>query len=59
MKQTYSVEGMHCASCSQIISKQVGKLDGVAVCEVNFATSQAVVDFDSSKQSLETINATI
>ncbi len=59
MKQTYSVQWMHCASCSQIISKQVKKLDGVAVCEVNFATSQAVVDFDTSKQSLETINAKI
>lgn len=59
MKQTYTVEGMHCTSCSQIISKQVGKLDGVSLCEVNFATSQAVVDFDASKQSLDTINATI
>ncbi len=59
MKQTYAVEWMHCTSCSQIISKQVKKMPWVDQCEVNFAISQAVLDFDPSKQSLENINKTL
>ncbi len=50
---------MHCTSCSQIISNQVGKLDGVDLCEVNFATSQAVLEYDPNKQSLASMNSSL
>lgn len=59
MKQTYTVKWMHCTSCSQIISNQVGKLDGVDTCEVNFATSQAVLEYDPDKQSLASMNSSL
>lgn len=59
MKQTYTVKGMHCTSCSQIISNQVSKLEGVDQCEVNFATSQAVLDYDPNKQSLVSMNKSL
>ncbi len=50
---------MHCTSCSQIISNQVSKLEGVELCEVNFATSQAVLEYDPNKQSLASMNSSL
>ena len=41
-----AIEGMTCASCSAIIEKVVGKLDGVERVAVNLATNTGVVDFD-------------
>lgn len=51
MKQTYPVEGMHCASCATIITKKVSALDGVKECAVNFWTKQVTVEFDETKLS--------
>ncbi len=59
MKQTLSVEGMHCKSCSHLISLQLKKLEGVDKCEIDFPTAQMTIDFDQQKQSLETINNVI
>jgi len=56
MKQTYPVQGMHCASCAQIITTKVLKIPGVVTCEVNFATKNAVIDFDQSKVSAKDIS---
>lgn len=39
--QTYSVNGMHCASCSQLITKTLSKIPGVVSCQVNYATHEA------------------
>lgn len=57
MKQeTYKVEGMHCASCSAIIKRELGKLPGVTNVDVNVATEKARVDFDTEKVSLMGMN---
>jgi P-type Cu+ transporter len=37
----YKIEGMTCASCSQIIEDNVRKLQGLESIEVNFATEKA------------------
>ena len=56
LKQTYEVLGMHCASCSSIISKKLKKLPGVETCDVNFATEKANIEFDSDKVSVDQMN---
>lgn len=53
--KTFSVKGMHCASCVRVIEKSVGKIPGVASCNVNLATEQATVNYDSSKVTKEQI----
>lgn len=47
--QTYSVKGMHCASCSSVIEKTFKKVEGVHSAEVNYGTEKAKVSFDPSK----------
>ncbi|MFZ4771497.1 MAG: heavy metal translocating P-type ATPase [Ferruginibacter sp.] len=54
--KTFTVNGMHCASCSAIITKKLSKLDGVGEVTVNFATEKAKVNFDSEKVNLEGMN---
>lgn len=55
-EQTYQVKGMHCASCSNIISKKLNKLPGVHSCDVNYATEKANISFDPSEVSVEQMN---
>src|SRR3989344_781596 len=58
-KKAYNIEGMHCASCSVIITKTLKKLDGVASVQANFATEKAQVEFDPSRATLEKMNEAI
>ncbi len=55
-KTIFNVQGMHCSSCSAIISKKISKLDGVQSVDVNFATEKANIEFDESKVSVKTMN---
>ena len=48
---TYSVKGMHCASCAGIIERTFKKTEGVQSAEVNYGTETAKVSFDESKTS--------
>ncbi len=57
--QTLKIEGMHCASCSAIISQTVLGLDGVKKIDVNFATEKASINFDPQKISVEKMNKEI
>lgn len=57
--QTYNVKGMHCASCAVIITKKIGKLDGVQEINVNVATEQAQVAFNSEPLELHVLNEAI
>ena len=54
--KTFKVNGMHCASCSAIITKKLSKLGGVESVSVNFATEKAKIDFDATKVTLDTMN---
>lgn len=56
IEKTYIVDGMHCASCAQIIGKQIKKIDWIKFCDVNFATRQAVIWFDSAPVDLQILN---
>ena len=46
---TLPVTGMTCANCAANIERNVKKLPGVMGANVNFATEQATISFDSSK----------
>lgn len=54
--KTLKVKGMHCASCSAIITKKVSKLEGVDSVNVNYATEKAELVFDPSKVSVSSMN---
>jgi Cu+-exporting ATPase len=43
MKETYSIEGMTCASCAQTVEKAVQKIEGVQEATVNLATEKLSV----------------
>lgn len=55
MKKTFDVLGVHCASCKSLIEKNVKKLDGINLVNVNFASAKMMVDYDEKKVSLEEI----
>jgi len=40
------IVGMHCASCTMAIEKEVKKLPGIKQANVNYTTEKAYVDFD-------------
>ncbi|NTU96235.1 MAG: copper-translocating P-type ATPase [Chlorobiaceae bacterium] len=53
---TYSVRGMHCASCAAIISRKLSKLEGVAEVDVNLATEKARIVFQGEPITEEALN---
>ena len=49
MKDTYTIEGMTCASCAQAVEKNVSKLTGMDSAIVNFATEKLSVTYDDQQ----------
>lgn len=50
---------MHCASCSVLIDKLVGRQAGIVSIHTNYGAERTVVEFDDSKISLEKIDQLI
>ncbi|MFH1089215.1 MAG: cation-translocating P-type ATPase [Candidatus Uhrbacteria bacterium] len=48
-KTSFTIQGMHCASCALTIEKALAKTEHVAEANVNFALSKASVVFDEEK----------
>jgi len=47
MKKTeLSINGMHCASCSVLLTRALSKAEGVKTANVNYAAGKALVEFD-------------
>ena len=44
--KVFSIEGMTCASCAQVVEKTVSRLDGVSNASVNLATEKLALDFN-------------
>ncbi|HBC44853.1 TPA: heavy metal translocating P-type ATPase [Candidatus Collierbacteria bacterium] len=59
IKTTLPVNGMDCASCSNIVNRAIIKTPGVIKSNVSIATNKANIEFDSNKTSLETINKNV
>ncbi|MDO4797583.1 MAG: heavy metal translocating P-type ATPase [Coriobacteriales bacterium] len=54
-----AIEGMHCANCSALIEKMVGRMDGVQECTVNLAANNGEVTFDPTQTSMAEVVETI
>ncbi|TSC68621.1 MAG: Cu2+-exporting ATPase [Parcubacteria group bacterium Gr01-1014_70] len=52
-KLVLKVKGMHCASCSILIDKLLGKQAGVVSIKTSYGAEKTAVEFDESKISLE------
>ena len=52
-KTTLDIGGMHCASCTTIISRALMKIEGVKTANVNVATRKATVEFDETSANIE------
>lgn len=57
--QTYTLNGMHCASCANIIERTLKKVDGVGEVSVNYATESLNISFDGSKTTPERLSKAI
>ncbi|MEK7576324.1 MAG: heavy metal translocating P-type ATPase [Patescibacteria group bacterium] len=58
-KKTFSIKGMHCASCVVIIERSLKKIEGVSQATVNLATEKATVTFDSGKVTDEHLSSAV
>ncbi|MCA6573351.1 MAG: copper-translocating P-type ATPase [Pseudanabaena sp. M38BS1SP1A06MG] len=58
-KVTLNLRGMHCASCANSIQSATLSISGVASSNVNFATEEAVIEFDDQKTSTSAIQKII
>lgn len=47
--KTFSIKGMHCASCVVLLEDSLSKVPGVLKATVNLATEKATVAYDSDK----------
>lgn len=52
---TLSVPGMNCDLCPLTVKKALSRVPGVAGVEASYEKKQAVVTFDDSKASVETL----
>jgi len=50
-KETYKIQGMHCASCVITIEKVLSKTNGVKSASANYATESALIEFDENAVS--------
>ncbi len=58
-KVTLNLRGMHCASCANSIQSATRSISGVVSSNVNFATEEAMVEFDDQKTSTSAIQKVI
>ncbi len=58
-KISLRVGGMSCASCATNIEKALMGLEGVAKASVNFAAETAAVEYDSSKQDIQSMEKAV
>lgn len=47
-KITFSIAGMHCASCAKLIERSISKIPGVLNASVNYGSESAVVSTDGN-----------
>ncbi len=59
VKKTFSVQGMHCASCVRLIERALARTDGIAEANVNLATSKATITYDPEKVTDKQIESSV
>lgn len=55
-KLVLKVKGMHCASCSTLIDKLVGREAGVVSIKTNYGAEKTAIEFDETKITLEKVD---
>mgnify|MGYP001614055637 CR=1 FL=1 len=55
-KLVLKVKGMHCASCSTLIDKLIGKQPGVVSIKTNYGAEKTAIEFDEQKIPLAKID---
>jgi len=58
-KKTFSIKGMHCASCVMVLEKSLKKVDGVLQATVNLATEKATVTYDPAKVTDDKLSSAV
>jgi len=59
LNKNLKIEGMHCASCANIIENKLAKIDGVEKISVNFANEKVSIKYDPEKINVEKMNEEI
>jgi len=54
-RETFEVEGMHCAACVGTVERALAEVKGVTRADVNLTSETAVVEFDEGAASPETL----
>ncbi len=58
-KKTFSIKGMHCASCVMVLERSLKKVDGVLQATVNLATEKATVTYDPAKVTDDKLSSAV
>ncbi|MBI2572514.1 copper-translocating P-type ATPase [Candidatus Woesearchaeota archaeon] len=58
-KTTLKISGMHCASCTTIITRALTKTPGVKSAAVNYSTEKAAVEFDDKQTKVDDLIAAV
>ncbi|MBI4094599.1 MAG: copper-translocating P-type ATPase [Candidatus Liptonbacteria bacterium] len=58
-KYILKVKGMHCASCSVLIDKLIGKQEGITSITTSYGAEKVAIEFDESKITLTRIDELI
>src|SRR3989344_5743413 len=56
---TLKISGMHCASCSTILTRALQKVEGVRSAVVNYSTEKGTVIYDPAKTNEQTLILTV
>lgn len=59
VRMTFPVVGMSCASCAARVDKTLNRQDGVSQANVNYASATALVEFDPSRCSPESLRKAV
>ncbi len=59
VKKTFSIKGMHCASCVVVLERSLKHVDGVMGATVNLATEKATVTYDPEKVTDEKLSSAV
>ena len=58
-KITLKIGGMHCASCSAYLEKELSKTDGISNVSVSIATNTATFEYDKNIASMSEIDSVV
>ena len=60
MKQTtLKITGMHCASCVNVLTRALQKVEGVKSASINYSTEKGLVEFNEKKATEEQLIRTV